>query len=348
MMKYTKVYIDTIAYELPSIVVTSGELEEKLLPLYEKLHFSPGQLEELTGIYERRWWDRGFSVSKGAVTAAKKALEISNVNSKDIDILIYAGVCREGIEPATACGVAAALDISCNATIFDLSNACLGVINGIVEIANRIELGQCRAGLVVSAESAREINETTIENMLKNPTMENFIGSVAILTGGGGAVAVIITDGSFSGNRCRRVTGGVACTAPEFYNLNYWRMEPKGDGNFIDKMYIDSVSTLKNGIGLGLKTWNRFLEHMNWNEDQVQKTICHQVGTSNRDLILKTLKIPREKDFFTYPYLGNMGTVSLPITAAIAEEREFLQNGDNVCFLGIGSGLNCLMLGIKW
>jgi 3-oxoacyl-[acyl-carrier-protein] synthase III len=43
-----------------------------------------------------------------------------------------------------------------------------------------------------------------------------------------------------------------------------------------------------------------------------------------------------------------MGTVSLPLTAALAEENEFLNPGDRVGFLGIGSGLNCLMLGLVW
>ena len=43
-----------------------------------------------------------------------------------------------------------------------------------------------------------------------------------------------------------------------------------------------------------------------------------------------------------------IGTVSLPITAAIAAEREFLVKDDLVGFFGIGSGLNCLMLGLKW
>ena len=40
--------------------------------------------------------------------------------------------------------------------------------------------------------------------------------------------------------------------------------------------------------------------------------------------------------------------MSLPITAAIAAEREVLAPQDLVGFLGIGSGLNCLMLGIRW
>ena len=43
-----------------------------------------------------------------------------------------------------------------------------------------------------------------------------------------------------------------------------------------------------------------------------------------------------------------MGTVSLPLTAALAEDREFLEPGDRVAFLGIGSGLNCMMLGLEW
>ena len=43
-----------------------------------------------------------------------------------------------------------------------------------------------------------------------------------------------------------------------------------------------------------------------------------------------------------------MGTVSLPMTAAIAYQRNFLKQGDYVGFLGIGSGLNCLMIGWEW
>ena len=51
---------------------------------------------------------------------------------------------------------------------------------------------------------------------------------------------------------------------------------------------------------------------------------------------------------FVLVYLGNIGTVSLPLTAAMAERRQFLNPGDRVGFLGIGSGLNCLMLGWQW
>ena len=85
-----------------------------------------------------------------------------------------------------------------------------------------------------------------------------------------------------------------------------------------------------------------------WTTDTVNKTICHQVGSVHQETILKSLGLALDKDFPTYPFLGNTGTVALPITAAIAEERDFLQPGDRVSLLGIGSGLNCVMLGVEW
>jgi 3-oxoacyl-[acyl-carrier-protein] synthase-3 len=105
---------------------------------------------------------------------------------------------------------------------------------------------------------------------------------------------------------------------------------------------------LKYGVDLGLRTWKKFLVSLGWGADQLDKVICHQVGSGHRDAMLKALGIPKEKEFSTFEFLGNMGTVSLPLTAALAEERDFLLPGDRVGFLGIGSGLNCLMLGVEW
>lgn len=396
-MKYQRVHVDTIGYELPPVIITTQELEARLEPLYRRLHIADGQLEALTGIIERRWWEPGYRLSDGAAVAARKALAGSSVQPHDIDVLIYGGVCREQFEPATACHVAARLGISSGAAVYDVSNACLGMLNGMVDIANRIELGQIRAGLVVSCESAREITEIMIERMLQNPEMDVFKSSLATLTGGSGAAAVLLTDGSFGAAKPHRLVGGVTQTAPEHHGFCRWGIEavlPSALAQQVDKllstavgqklesllmtaltqkledvlpsvvakqlasvlppavytqfMATDSISVLKYGVELGLRTWTNFLRKLGWMSEQVDKVICHQVGSSHRDAILKSLAIAPEKDFTTYEYLGNIGTVSLPLTAALAEEREFLQPGNRVGFLGIGSGLNCLMLGLEW
>ncbi len=353
-MKYSRVYLDSIGYELPPVVVTTSELENRLAPLYSTLHIPPGQIETMTGILERRWWDEGFTVSEGSVAAARRALDDSAVAPEDLDVLIYAGVCRESFEPATACHVAEQVGVSPGAFVHDVSNACLGVLNGIVDIANRIELGQARAGMVVSCETAREINDTMIEHMLEDGGMEAYKLSLTTLTGGSGAVAVIVTDDTFRESPRRRLLGGACQAAPQFSSLCKWGMRSIQHLHshlprvFTQFMSTDSASVLKYGVDLGLRTWKSFQNRLGWVVQNVDKVICHQVGSGHRDLILQTLDIPVEKSYSTYEYLGNIGTVSLPLTAALAEEREFLLPGDRVGFLGIGSGLNCLMLGFEW
>ena len=351
-MKYTKVHLEAIGYELAPVVVTSDELEERLESLYTKLHVPAGSLEALTGIVERRWWEPHHSLSRSAAAAAKKALAKSGVRAEALQTVVYAGVCRESFEPATACAVAAELGVEGAASVYDISNACLGILNGIHEIANRIELGQIRAGIVVSAETAREIVDVTIERMLHEGTMASYTRGLATLTGGSGAAAVLLTDGSFGNDGSHRVLGGAQRAAPEHHKLCRWgladaptlhRSEP-----LPQSMYTDAAAVLEHGVTLGVETWQDFLGQMGWESDDVDRVICHQVGAPHRDTILESIGIAADKDFSTFPYLGNIGTVSLPITAALAEEREAVRSGDRVAFLGIGSGLNCIMLGVEW
>src|SRR3954451_9080984 len=99
-MTYTSVHLDSFGYELAPVVISSTELEARIAPVYEKLRIAPGQLEALTGIAERRWWNPGFRLSDGAAAAARKALARSPVRASDIQALAYVGVCRENFEPA--------------------------------------------------------------------------------------------------------------------------------------------------------------------------------------------------------------------------------------------------------
>ncbi|MCX7141343.1 MAG: 3-oxoacyl-ACP synthase III [Proteobacteria bacterium] len=351
--KYKRVYLSALGYELGPQIVTSAEIEARLAPVYARLNLQAGQLEAWTGIVERRWWEPHARLSAGATAAARKALAKTSVQPADLGVVIYAGVCRENFEPATACAVADALGVRGAASVYDLSNACLGVLNGMLDVANRIELGQIRAGLVVSCESAREINEIAIARLADQAAgatdMNQFAEALATFTGGSGAVAMLLTDGSFAGAQGHRLRGAVSQVAPEHHRLCRWGLEPAADGQgYAQYMATDSVAVLKHGVNLGQQTWQAFLAEMGWMPEQVDRVICHQVGSGHQDAILKSLNLPKEKDYTTYRYLGNMGTAALPVTAAIAEERSVLKAGQSVAFLGIGSGLTCLMMGLEW
>ena len=346
-MRYSNVSVSGFGYELAPNVVTSDDLEHRLAPVYDKLHLQSGQLEALTGIAERRFWDVGFRLSEGAISAGHKALTAARVNPQEIGMLIYGGVCRENMEPATACAVADGLGISQDAQIYDVSNACLGVLNGMVQVANAIELGHIQTGMVVSCEAAREIVESTIERMLANPDMALFKDTIATLTGGSGAVAVVLsnTEKSYSGHR---LLGGVARSATQHHELCTWGPEGGFLSNTTQVMKTDSVGVLQHGVTLGIETFQAFRRELSLSPDKPDKVVCHQVGSAHQRTILEAFGIDEARDFTTFRYLGNIGTVSLPITAAIADERQFFNKGDLVGFLGIGSGLNCLMLALNW
>ena len=113
-------------------------------------------------------------------------------------------------------------------------------------------------------------------------------------------------------------------------------------------MYTNSAPVLQHGVELGKRTWKVFLDTLSWTTDDVDRVICHQVGGPHRDNILKAIELSEERDFSTFAHLGNIATASPTITPAIADAREILVAGHRVAFLGIGSGLNCLMLGWEW
>ncbi len=365
-MKYTKVFINSIGYELAPHIVKTEEIEEKLKPFYDAAGFSPGQLVALTGIKERRYWDKEHTLAQGAAKAGQKAIDAAAISPDDIEALVFCGVGRDGFEPATACAVADALEISPLAHVYDVSNACLGVITGMVQVANEIELGNIRAGLVVSCETSRQIVEATIDEINKAKSIEFYKKTIATLTGGSGAAAVLLTNGSFSSNRpdCQsekncssesmnsslhRIDGGVVRHACTHHKLCRWTFEENGmPANSKITMRTDAHGVLEYGIDLAKSTFIQLKQELNIPKGKPDKIICHQVGSTHRQMFLNAININKEQDFPTFPFLGNMGTVSLPMTAAIAEERGFLRKGDYVGFLGIGSGLNCLMMGIIW
>lgn len=337
-----------MGYELAPVVVKTSEIEERLQPVYNKLGLKMGQLEILTGIKERRYWPVEHTMHEGTAKAAQKALSNSGVSAQDIEMLVYCGVCRDNMEPATACAIAENVGVPATAQIYDISNACLGALTGITQVANAIELGQIEAGLVVSCESSRQIIDATIDRMNANPDIHTFKKSMATMTGGSGAVAVLLTSAKLS-DQGHKLLGGVIKNSVEHHKLCIWG--PRGTGIPVESVYAmntDASSVLIHGVTLGKETYDLFREKFNLNEDSLDKVICHQVGSAHRQTILDSVNIPVEKDFVTFPYLGNIGSVSLPITAAIAHERGFLNKNDLVGFFGIGSGLSCMMLGVEW
>ncbi len=348
-MKFSQVCLESIGYCLPEDVVTSEEIESRLAPLYERLRLPAGRLALITGIRERRLWRPGTLPSEKSIVSGELAIAAAGLDRSQIGCLIHASVCRDHLEPATACRVHHELGLRSNCLVYDVSNACLGLMNGAIQIAQLIELGAIQAGLVVGTESSRQLVDTTIEALNSDPslTRSSIKSAIASLTIGSGSCALLLTSRelSQSGNR---LVAAVARADTRHHQLCHSGADEAVATGMQPLMETDSEMLMRAGVATGVATFHDLLSATGWLGDEVTKTVCHQVGTAHRRMMLEALEVSLERDFATVEWLGNTGSVALPITLGIAAQQGHLLAGDQVGLLGIGSGINSVMLAVAW
>jgi len=348
-MKYSNVCIEAFAYCLPEEIISSETLEKRCEPLYQRLNLPEGRLEALTGIRERRIWKAGKTPGQQSILTVQKLLEQTGFEPNRIGALIHGSVCRDYLEPATACSVHRALNFPPTGFVYDISNACLGIVSGMIQIADMIELGHIESGIVVGTESSRSLMETTIQylNTDISLTRKSVKSAFASLTIGSGSAAVLLTHRTLSrtGNR---LLGGAVHAETQFCGLCRSETDQSGGDAMSPLMQTDSETLMKEGVAAAAHCFECFLSETGWTRSDIDKTFCHQVGRVHQTLLFETLNLSPELNFSTLEYLGNTGSAALPTAAALGIESGFVPSGSRVALLGIGSGINVVMLGIEW
>jgi 3-oxoacyl-[acyl-carrier-protein] synthase III len=348
-MRFAHACIESIGYSLPQEIWTSADVERRLAPLYERLRLPEGRLELMTGIRERRVWQKDELPGDVSVRSGRRALEAAGWDPSRVGALVHGSVCRDHLEPATACRVHHELGLGEECVIYDLSNACLGLLNGMVQVAQMIELGMIDAGLVVGSESSRALLETTIDWLNANQTLDRktIKSAVASLTIGSASAAILLVrrDLSRTGTRLLAATAHVRS---QFHGLcQSGRDEAAADG-MQPLMMTDSEALLTEGIETAGRNFERFLVETGWSRGDIQRSFCHQVGVAHRRALLERLQLPEANDYLTFDRLGNTGSAALPTALAIGMQASPATAGTRCALLGIGSGINCLMAGLEW
>jgi acyl-CoA:acyl-CoA alkyltransferase len=351
-MLFQNVSLLSVGYVLPDEVVTSEEIEEQLAELYRRLKLPQGRLEGMSGIRERRLWPRGTRISDMSAESGRRALAAASVSPSEVQCLIHASVCREYLEPATACRVHHLLGLPETAWVYDVSNACLGVMNGAVQIAQLIECGAIHAGIVVGTEDCRGLLEATVRqlNADSSLTRQSIKPAFASLTIGSGSCAWLLgnrqTYQAKLPNLGATMRGAVAVARTQHHELCQSDTDTVGS-SMQPIMNTDSEMLLEAGIATGAAAFERLITELQWNRIEIDASVCHQVGSAHRRRMLDTLQLPTEKDFATFDRLGNTGSVALPTALGICLSEGRLPRSGKAALLGIGSGLNSVMLGLE-
>jgi 3-oxoacyl-[acyl-carrier-protein] synthase-3 len=150
-MKYSRI-AGTGSY-LPDRVMTNKEFEAIV-------DTSDEWIRERTGIKRRHIAADDQQASDLAIEAARRALQMADVDENKIDLIIVATSTPDKIFPSTACIVQRRLGISGFAA-FDVNAACSGFIYAL-DLADRfIRTGGARCALVIGAEIYSRILDWT-------------------------------------------------------------------------------------------------------------------------------------------------------------------------------------------
>lgn len=338
-MNFKNVVIQAVAAVEPPIRVTSREIAERLKPTLQRLGIRPDLLEDLSGIVARRFWHASTQPSDAATLAGEKVISQARIDRSKIGVLINTSVCRDYLEPSTACIVHSNLGLGEECLNFDVGNACLAFMNGMDIAARMIERDEIDYALIVDGESSGPITESTIERMLGPDIDEQqFRAEFASLTLGSGAAAMIMARRDLVPDG-HRYLGSVSRSATEFNALCRGQM---------DRMVTDTKILLGEGLKLAASTFHAAGIALGWVASELDQFVLHQVSRVHTDALVKLLGLDPDKVPAIYPEMGNVGPASVPMVLARAMELGRLHRGDRVALLGIGSGLNCSMAEIVW
>jgi 3-oxoacyl-[acyl-carrier-protein] synthase-3 len=185
MSETQKIRIESLGAYLPEQVLT---MEDLLVSCRRR---PPWDLERITGIRERRVAVGEYAVDL-AVQAARRALVLSSHKAADLDVIVCASISKHNrenefhLEPATAATIGRAIGAG-SARVFDVVNACAGMLTGIHVLRGLIRAGAARCGMVVAGEHNLPVTRTAAREL-----RHRFDGQMAALTLGDGGAAVIL------------------------------------------------------------------------------------------------------------------------------------------------------------
>jgi 3-oxoacyl-[acyl-carrier-protein] synthase-3 len=289
-----------------------------------------------TGISERRIAEPGESTATLAVDAALRALESTDINAKDIDLIIVATSTPEYIFPSTACIVQDKIGAS-RAGAFDISAACTGFIYAVNMAAQAIRTGSIENALVIGAETLSRF--TNWEDRDTCVLFGDGAGAFVLQSSdqpGGVLTCVMRSDGSGESLLSLPAGGSKLPASHETVDKKQHTIQMNGREVFRFATRVMASAT-REAVSLA-----------SWELDDVTWVIPHQANMRIIEAAARGLRMPIEKFVINLSRYGNTSTASIPIATCEALESGRIQDGDHLVLVGFGAGLTWGALTLEW
>uniref|UniRef100_Q25A72 beta-ketoacyl-[acyl-carrier-protein] synthase III n=1 Tax=Oryza sativa TaxID=4530 RepID=Q25A72_ORYSA len=319
-----------------------------------------------TGIRNRRVLSGNETLRELSVQAAKKALEMAQVNADDVDLVLlctstpddlFGGAAQiEGEEPHLAPpaepakgglrGLPVLAEVGCaNAFGFDITAACSGFIIGLITATRFIKGGGIRNILVIGADALSQFVDWTDR------------GTCILFGDAAGAVLVqacsadedgllgfcVQSDGngqkhlncvsSHVGSILSK-TNGVPSFPPKKATFSNIEMNGKEVFRFAVRCVPQSIEKALEEAGLPASS-------IDW-------LLLHQANQRIIDAAASRLDIPSDKVISNLANYGNTSAASIPLALDEAVRAGKVKAGDVIAASGFGAGLTWGSAIVKW
>jgi len=309
-----------MGHSFPEGILTNADLE-KLVDTNDEW------ITSRTGIKRRHKAAANEYTSQFGSKAALQAIQRSELDAKDIDLILCATTTPDQIMPSTGALIQAQIGAT-NAAGMDIFAACSGFLYGLTMVESMIRTGQIRYALVIGAEVLTKYVDYTDR------------GTCVIFGDGAGAAVIgpvaenkgilatkIRSDGRYEEQLYAPGGGTKLGTTHKTIDdgMHFFKMK----GNELFKVAVRSMADIS----------AEMLEKAGYSVGDVDLVIPHQANQRITDAVASRLGVPEEKVYSNIAELGNTSSASIPIAIDECIESGKIKEGSLVLLTAFGGGV---------
>lgn len=288
----------------------------------------------LTGVKERRA-DATLTTSDLCFRAAQRLLQDLSWDPKEIEAIIMVSQTLDFILPATACILQDKLGMLKETYAEDIQLGCSGWVYGLSNVAALLQNGDIKKALLCVGDARPHI----YKDPAHTDPLFGYAGTVTALEyveGVEGIRCDFGTDGS--GYDAIIVPGGGSRHPFTEKSLEEYEVDGKKYNDIMGQM--KGMDVFSFGISRAPKSIKNLAKYYNFEYLDADYFVFHQANLKMNEMIVKKLKLPKEKVPNCMEKFGNTSSASIPLTI-VTEIGEKASKGDKffIC-CGFGVGLS--------
>lgn len=299
-----------------------------------------------TGIRNRRVLSGKDSLTDLAAEAARKALEMAEVDPNDVDLILLCSSTPEDLF-GSAPQIQRALGCKSNPLSFDITAACSGFMLGLVSAACYIRGGGFKNVLVIGADALSRYVDWTDR------------GTCILFGDAAGAVVVqacdIGEDGLFGfdlhsdGEGQRHLNASIKDNETDkAFGTNGSAFGFPPTGSSYSCIQMNGKEVFRFAVRAVPQSIEAALENAGLPRSKIDWLLLHQANQRILDAVATRLEVPSEHVISNLANYGNTSAASIPLALDEAVRSGKVQAGHVIAAAGFGAGLTWGSAILRW